>query len=339
VFALLLPVSCRRQLLELSDEMVTKRDVEFYQDGRDALLSMAVEILSSAHTPLPSLATRFFRPGAREKLDSKLLRAPNGVVEEFFWQVVRRLEEMLGKVLFEAAGGANTTQRARVLDEAMGLRHDVSALVDYLDRIANATLPSLGKKKSSKEVLAQMERGIDRCFKIPINLVKHAQHRLAWVEQSTPRTKTAGFIVFGAIEPGVRGSAYEGRPIEEGYSFAFFLRSALPSIFAVCRICESALDKEDLLEPASAESLGHVHQDETVAQLRKVLDLCASLPVIGFPNERGRAVTDLQMVTRHVSVGRQFKLGRLDETCTTTLQVDSVHQGDSVKLPYWMRGT
>ncbi|KXX66254.1 protease Lon-related BREX system protein BrxL [Marichromatium gracile] len=36
--SLLLPVACRRQLFDLSDEMATKVDVEFYQDGRDALL-------------------------------------------------------------------------------------------------------------------------------------------------------------------------------------------------------------------------------------------------------------------------------------------------------------
>jgi ATP-dependent Lon protease len=36
--ALLLPVACRRQLFDLSDEMATRLDVEFYQDARDALL-------------------------------------------------------------------------------------------------------------------------------------------------------------------------------------------------------------------------------------------------------------------------------------------------------------
>ena len=35
--ALLLPVSCGRQLFDLSDDMVTKLDIEFYQNGRDAL--------------------------------------------------------------------------------------------------------------------------------------------------------------------------------------------------------------------------------------------------------------------------------------------------------------
>ncbi len=35
---LLMPVSCRRQLNDLSDEMATKLDIEFYQDARDALL-------------------------------------------------------------------------------------------------------------------------------------------------------------------------------------------------------------------------------------------------------------------------------------------------------------
>ena len=36
--ALLMPVSCRRQLFELSDEMATKLDIEFYLDARDGLL-------------------------------------------------------------------------------------------------------------------------------------------------------------------------------------------------------------------------------------------------------------------------------------------------------------
>ena len=35
---LLLPVSCRRQLFDLSDDMATRLDVEFYQDAKDALL-------------------------------------------------------------------------------------------------------------------------------------------------------------------------------------------------------------------------------------------------------------------------------------------------------------
>ena len=36
--SLLLPVSCRRQLFDLSDDMATKLDIEFYQDATDALL-------------------------------------------------------------------------------------------------------------------------------------------------------------------------------------------------------------------------------------------------------------------------------------------------------------
>ncbi|MNJ01706.1 hypothetical protein D3C73_1614210 [compost metagenome] len=41
--ALLLPVACRRQLFDLSDEMATKLDIEFYQDARDALLKALVD--------------------------------------------------------------------------------------------------------------------------------------------------------------------------------------------------------------------------------------------------------------------------------------------------------
>jgi len=36
--SLLMPVTCRRQLNDLSDDMATKLDIEFYQDARDALL-------------------------------------------------------------------------------------------------------------------------------------------------------------------------------------------------------------------------------------------------------------------------------------------------------------
>jgi len=41
--ALLMPVSCRRQLMDLSDAMATKIDIQFYSDARDALLKAVVE--------------------------------------------------------------------------------------------------------------------------------------------------------------------------------------------------------------------------------------------------------------------------------------------------------
>lgn len=41
--ALLMPVACRRQLFELSDDMATKIDIQFYSDARDALLKAMVE--------------------------------------------------------------------------------------------------------------------------------------------------------------------------------------------------------------------------------------------------------------------------------------------------------
>jgi ATP-dependent Lon protease len=40
---LLMPVSCRRQLFDLSDDMATKIDIQFYSDARDALLKAMVE--------------------------------------------------------------------------------------------------------------------------------------------------------------------------------------------------------------------------------------------------------------------------------------------------------
>jgi len=41
--AVLLPVSCRRQLFDLSDDMATKVDVQFYADAKDAMLKALVE--------------------------------------------------------------------------------------------------------------------------------------------------------------------------------------------------------------------------------------------------------------------------------------------------------
>ncbi|MBF0183106.1 MAG: hypothetical protein HQM06_01785 [Magnetococcales bacterium] len=41
--ALLMPVSCRRPLIDLSDEMATKVDIQFYADARDALLKSIMD--------------------------------------------------------------------------------------------------------------------------------------------------------------------------------------------------------------------------------------------------------------------------------------------------------
>ena len=41
--ALLMPVACRRQLFDLSDDMATKVDIQFYQDARDALIKAIAE--------------------------------------------------------------------------------------------------------------------------------------------------------------------------------------------------------------------------------------------------------------------------------------------------------
>lgn len=41
--AILMPVACRRQLFDLSDDMATKIDIQFYSDARDALLKAIAE--------------------------------------------------------------------------------------------------------------------------------------------------------------------------------------------------------------------------------------------------------------------------------------------------------
>jgi ATP-dependent Lon protease len=40
---LLLPVSTRKLLIDISDDMATKIDIQFYADARDALLKALVE--------------------------------------------------------------------------------------------------------------------------------------------------------------------------------------------------------------------------------------------------------------------------------------------------------
>lgn len=40
---LLMPVSCRKQLYDLSDDMATRVDIQFYGDARDAVLKSIVE--------------------------------------------------------------------------------------------------------------------------------------------------------------------------------------------------------------------------------------------------------------------------------------------------------
>ena len=41
--ALLMPGACRRQLFDLSDDMATKVDIQFYTDAREALLKAIQE--------------------------------------------------------------------------------------------------------------------------------------------------------------------------------------------------------------------------------------------------------------------------------------------------------
>ncbi len=41
--SILMPVSCRRQLIDLTDDMATKIDIQFYSDARDALLKAMLE--------------------------------------------------------------------------------------------------------------------------------------------------------------------------------------------------------------------------------------------------------------------------------------------------------
>lgn len=41
--SLLMPVSCRRQLIDLSDDMATRVDIQYYSDARDALLKAMLE--------------------------------------------------------------------------------------------------------------------------------------------------------------------------------------------------------------------------------------------------------------------------------------------------------
>ena len=41
--ALLMPVACRRQLVDLSDDMATRIDIQFYSDAKDALLKAMAE--------------------------------------------------------------------------------------------------------------------------------------------------------------------------------------------------------------------------------------------------------------------------------------------------------
>jgi ATP-dependent Lon protease len=42
--AILMPVTCRKQLFDLSDDMATKADIQFYQDAKDALLKAIAEV-------------------------------------------------------------------------------------------------------------------------------------------------------------------------------------------------------------------------------------------------------------------------------------------------------
>jgi ATP-dependent Lon protease len=64
---LLMPVSARRQLFELSDEMATKIDVQCYADVREALLKALSDERGRDEAPRPGRSPRALETGADDR--------------------------------------------------------------------------------------------------------------------------------------------------------------------------------------------------------------------------------------------------------------------------------
>jgi len=299
-------------------------------------------LLSQKNLPLPPLCDSSSRllPDAQQRLDEKLLPRLGPELASNFWGLVRKLDAMLKDVFFANAQRPEANEaRHRLLESMQAIMHDLSALTEYLGDVLATAIPSAGKKnKAANRDKDKLEAIVNRTFKVPINLVKHARFRLQWLECFTDSEMTTGFILGGIVEPYHHGPASHRYPgVAEGYSFAFILRQVLPSYFRLCEIAEEALVEAKLFGPIDeAKPVGSLSLD--LALLQTVVDRLAALPVRGFPNEANTRVPQLVLKDHALAVGTQFRLLGFKAGCRFSYEATAVN-GQAFRIPYWLTAT
>lgn len=260
-----------------------------------------------------------------------------GVVSDYFWDMTRKLELILLDLPFASLQRAETSAaRERILECIKSLMHDLAALTEYLGDVLAHVLPHTGKKnKAAQRAKDQMEFAVNRLFKIPINLVKHARFKLHWLERYTASELTAGFFVSGMIRQGTKGPASYKYPVEEGYSFALLLRTVLPTIFRLCEIAESALAEAKLFQNGASPSAVAL-DSEKASRLQFVTERLAALPIRCFPNEHHLRVPQLAFDGKRLFVQSTFRLLDFKAGSKFTFEMGSVAAGEKFKVPYWV---
>jgi hypothetical protein len=197
-------------------------------------------------------------------------------------------------------------------------------------------LPHTGKKnKIASAVKARLESKVDSKFKVPINLIKHERFKLYWLERASQIESTAGFVVTVLIRPNVQGPASYRFPVPEGFSFASLLRSVLPTIYELCDIAEDALTRAELVSPKTSSS-AHPSESAALEKFSRVLDLLSTLPIRGFPNEKGQRVSHLTLQQGGTYVSSTFTIHDFKGNTKFHFNMPPARVGDEYKIPYWV---
>lgn len=253
-----------------------------------------------------------------------------------FWNLTHLMHSTLLALNFEGVESRQVTRRKRsILNNVELMMHWSAALNEYLGLLLLHSLPASGKKnKSAKAAKDRLDARIKQLFKMPINLVKHNSFGLSWIEMRQGELVTHGYFITGPIGKGTFGPV-KFRPRDagspEGYSFALILREAFLVPFEMSDIAESFLDDAGLFtDQVPGAAARHVSQDD----LSETLTLLNSLPLHGFPDEKGLRIPVFELAEGSLAMST-VPLRQLPGTVRITSELPMVRKGGTYKLPYF----
>lgn len=297
-----------------------------------------MKVLSAKGSPLPSLAikSQALASEVLTNLDEHLIAHPSTRIPGMFWNLTHLMHQTLTDLHFAELDGVQLARRKRsVLNNVELMMHWAAALNEYLGRMLQHSLPSVEKRaKSAHAAKDRLDARIKQLFKMPINLVKHDSFELSWIEMRQGDSATYGYTVTGPIGNGMFGPAkFKPRITEsrEGYSFALILREAFLVPFELSDIAEAAMNNADLFTgEIPAEVPRHISQND----LAETLSMLNSLPLRGFPDEKGQRVPIFELHNGSLAF-TTAPLRQLPGPINITSELSSVRKGGTYKLPYF----
>jgi hypothetical protein len=272
-----------------------------------------MRVLSAHGSLLPSLVFRELTSDAKATLDSGLLQQPSGYVPGNFWVILGILAKLLEGLAIESM---NAQDDSALKGELLGLTellmHKISTLHEALEK----SIAALSKGSSSRAMRRRRQElaaVVERHFKIPVNLIKHDNHTLQWLDAVSDSEHVSGFVVSGLIDQGLIGPASLGKKpksVDEGYSYPRFLRDSL----------------SDVRKDASLQT--------TQNKVDLVVEALNNLPHRCFPNEHGSMVSEFGIEKGSLIEIRKRRLVQFKK-CRFTYTVPHLEKGGAYKMPFW----